>query len=217
MTEYLHATDIHGAYVKTEERKKLLAEIREHSLTHGDAPLAVPVVHIILMDSDGAIRLVKRGDKPENPYMWDKAVGGHVVSEETALTRVVFDANAKKEMQEEIGLTDVRIAGDMVGFKGWLAQGEMDLEQTTPLVLIDHERWLGGISKQKNGPPWLKRMNAATYMGVYDGPFRFMDGEAEDEMRIDKRSLLAAVRESPWQYCDGVRIVMERYYGLLRL
>ena len=112
MAELLHATDRQGKYVKTEERSVLFTEIRNYSRLHGDANLAVPVIHVILLTSDGKIRLVQRGDKQENPFMWDKAVGGHVVTADCSLPRSVFDDNARKETMEEIGIADITIAED---------------------------------------------------------------------------------------------------------
>ena len=215
--EYLHATDCGGRYVKTSERAALLAEIRAHSRLHGDAPMAVPVVHIILMNSAGDIRLVQRGDKQENPFMWDKAVGGHVVWDDQSLPREAFDANARKEMAEEIGVQDVVIAADSFLFRQHLVASTLDFQTQALIHLIDLDHWQGGISRVRQGEPWLKRHYVATYTGVFDGPFVFVDGESQAERTISKRELMMDVQEHPWLYADGVRIFMQRYYHILRV
>ncbi|MBF0161122.1 MAG: NUDIX domain-containing protein [Magnetococcales bacterium] len=215
-TELLHATDRQGRYVKTAERTALLAEICAHSRRHGDAPLAVPVVHILLMNSDGAIRLVQRGDKPENPFMWDKAVGGHVVWDDPALPRAAFDANARKEMAEEVGIQQVILAADAFQFRHHLRSGLLDYQSQALIHLIDVDPWQGSLSRTRQGEPWLKRHYVATYAGIFDGPFLFMDGEAQAERTLSKRDLMMDIQESPWLYADGVRIFMQRYYHLLR-
>ncbi|MBF0463215.1 MAG: hypothetical protein HQL87_17760 [Magnetococcales bacterium] len=215
--EYLHATDCGGRYVKTAERTALLAEIRDHSRRHGDAPMAVPVVHLILMNSTGAIRLVQRGDKPENPFMWDKAVGGHVVWADSTLPRAAFDANMRKEMTEEVGIQEVILAADAFQFRQHLLSGSLDFQTQALIHLIDLDPWQGGISRVRQGEPWLKRHHVATYVGVFDGPFVFMDGEAQAERTISKRELMMDIQEHPWLYADGVRIFMQRYYHLLRV
>ena len=215
--EHLHATDRNGRHVETSERTALLAEIRDHSRCHGDAPMAVPVVHVILMNSTGAIRLVQRGDKPENPFMWDKAVGGHVVWDDPALPREAFDANALKEMAEEVGIQDVTLATDSFQFRQYLLSGSLDFQAQALIHLIDLDPWQGGISRVRQGEPWLKRHYVATYAGVFDGPFVFVDGEAQAERTISKHELMMDVQEHPWLYADGVRIFMQRYYHLLRV
>ncbi|MBF0453459.1 MAG: NUDIX domain-containing protein [Magnetococcales bacterium] len=216
-TEYLHATDIFGKYVKTAERTALITEIRNYSRTNGDAPVAVPVVHVILMTSNGAIRLVQRGDKAENPFMWDKSVGGHVVTEDKTLSRKSFDDNAKKEMAEEIGVKKVLIAQDSLDFHHRVQSEDHDFSNQALLQLIDYDPWLGSICQVKEGAPWLKRANTATYLGIYDGKINFVDGEAIDHRSVERAELMGDLRENPWKYADGVRILMQRYYALLRV
>lgn len=216
MTEYLHATDCHGHYVKTEERIALLREIRDYSRYHGDAPLAVPVVHVILMTSQGQIRLVQRGEKPENPWMWDKAVGGHVVCEDTSLPRQAFDDNARKEMREEIGVNEVFIANDNFHYRRLLQTNSFDLEKVAVIRMIDYDPWQGAVSRVRDGAPWLKRHNVVVYAGLFDGQMRFVDGEARDHRLVNPHELMADILANPWHYADGARVFMQHYYHLLR-
>ncbi|MBF0447195.1 MAG: NUDIX domain-containing protein [Magnetococcales bacterium] len=213
--ELLHATDSQGRYVKTSERKELIREIRNYSQKNGEAPLAVPVVHLVLINSDGNLHLVQRGDKPENPFMWDKTVGGHVVTEERQLSRHSFDENVQKEMAEEIGVSQVVIAKDSLDFRQRLASNQHDLSQTAVIRLIDYDPWMGSVCRMKEGVSWLKRGNTAVYCGVYDGEIRFVDGEAVNHRLISKAQLQAELREQPWNYADGLRIFMQRYYAFL--
>ncbi|MBF0125689.1 MAG: NUDIX domain-containing protein [Magnetococcales bacterium] len=216
MSEWLHATDCHGAFVKTGERTALLAEMREHYHLHGEAPFAVPVVHVILLTSSGQIRLVQRGDKPENPFLWDKTVGGHVVSDHPHLTRQAFDDNARKEMAEEIGVENVTIATDDLHYHLLSRSKTLDLQTGALIRMIDHDPWQGAISRVRAGEPWLKRHNVVVYAGIFDGPMRFVDREALDHRLVDRHALMAELQESPWKYADGARIFMQRYYHLLR-
>ncbi len=214
--EYLHATNHHGGYVKTEERTALLTELRDHAMTHGEAPLAVPVVHIILQTLDRKIRMVQRGDKPENPYMWDKAVGGHVVSPNTQLKRQDFDDNARKEMHEEIGVEQVIIATDALHYHHLVQTKTEDLDKTAIIRMIDYDPWQGAISRTRDGKSWLKRHNVAVYAGLFEGEFHFLDGEAKDHRLIERQALMAEILATPWNYADGARIFIQKYYHLLR-
>lgn len=216
MSEWLHATDRHGRFVKTEERVALLAEIRAHARAHGDAHLAVPVVHIILLTSSGQIRMVQRGNRPENPFMWDKAVGGHVVTEDRALGRAAFDANAIKEMGEEVGIENVAIADDALHYHRLLQAEDHDPTTRAIIRMVDHDPWQGSFCRSREGEPWVKRHNVCVYIGVYDGAFVFADGEAINHNLITRADLMDDLLASPWKYADGVRIFMQRYYHLLR-
>ncbi|MBF0427334.1 MAG: NUDIX domain-containing protein [Magnetococcales bacterium] len=216
MSEWLHATDPNGNFVKIEERVALLKEIRDHSRLHGEAPLAVPVVHIILLTSDRQIRMVQRGNKPENPFLWDKAVGGHVVTSNPRLSQQDFDDNARKEMAEEIGLNEVIIAQDDWHYHQGIQSGTLDLQKCAIIRRIDYDPWQGSVSRVQNGEPWLKRHNVVVYAGVFDGPFQFIDGEALDHRLITRAELMDDLLTSPWKYADGARIFMQRYYHKLR-
>ncbi|MBF0163403.1 MAG: hypothetical protein HQL97_07920 [Magnetococcales bacterium] len=216
MSEWLHATDRHGRFVKTEERVALLAEIRAHARAHGDAHLAVPVVHIILLTSSGLIRMVQRGNRPENPFMWDKAVGGHVVTEDRQLGRAAFDANAIKEMREEVGIEEVVIADDALHYHRLLQAETHDPATRAIIRLVDYDPWQGSFCRSREGEPWVKRHNVCVYVGVYDGPFVFADGEAIDHNLIARADLMDDLLASPWKFADGARIFMQRYYHLLR-
>ncbi|MBF0621608.1 MAG: NUDIX domain-containing protein [Magnetococcales bacterium] len=216
MAERLHATNRHGHYVKTDARPKLFEEIRKYSRKHGDAHLALPVINVILMHSNGEIRLVKRGDRPENPFMWDKSVGGHVVTEDRSLSRAAFDENARKEMMEEVGVGHVTIADDDLHYHTLLKSDSHQPGQRALIRMIDHDPWHGSLVRVRNGEPWLKRSNVVVYAGVFDGPFQFLDGEAVDHRAMTLRALKDDVEENPWRYADGVRILMQRYFYLLK-
>ncbi|MBF0357340.1 MAG: NUDIX domain-containing protein [Magnetococcales bacterium] len=215
MAELLHATNPQGLYIKTEERSSLFREIREYSRTHGDANLAVPVIHVILLNSSGKIRMVQRGDKQENPFLWDKAVGGHVITDDRSLPRSAFDENAKKEIMEEVGIEHVVIADDDLHYHHLTQSSKLNLQKKAIIRMIDHDPWLGSKAMVKTGEPWLKRSNVVVYAGLYDGEFKFMDGEAVDQRSVDKDELLSDIDKNPSLYADGVRIFMQRYYHIL--
>ncbi|MEO5376674.1 MAG: hypothetical protein H7832_02640 [Magnetococcus sp. DMHC-6] len=216
MSELLHATDPLGTYIKTGPRSVLMQEIRHYARQHGEAPFALPVVHIILLTSTGLIRMVQRGNKPENPYLWDKAVGGHVVCEERSLPLTAFHTNAKKEMAEELNIHQVHIAKDPWEYHQKLYTHDINTQQQALIRMIDYDPWQGAICRVHQGEPWLKRHQVVVYVGVYDGPFHFADGEAVAEKSISRQHLMAEINESPWQYADGARVFMTKYYHLLR-
>ena len=71
---------------------------------HSGSKLLHPVVHLHLFDSSGRIYLQQRPLwKDIQPGKWDTAVGGHIDYGETV------DAALRREMQEELGLTDLSV------------------------------------------------------------------------------------------------------------
>ncbi len=215
-TELLHATDPLGRIVRTAGRVELLAEMRRYVEQYGDVPFAVPAVHVILMTSDGRMRLVKRGDKPENPHMWDKSVGGHVTADGPVLSRAVFDRSAQREMAEELAIDPVIIADDALDYRQRLGSGTVDLTREALIRLIDYDPWLLSLRTDRHGRVWHKRGNIAVYAGVYDGPFHFADGEAEDQQSLDASQLASALQKFPQHYTDDLRQIVARYGGLLQ-
>lgn len=214
--ERLHATDQAGHYVKTEARKPLLAEIKAHAQKNGDAHLAVPVVHLILLNSDGLIRLVKRGDKPENPYLWDKSVGGHVVCDNPNLPIKSFTESLIREMAEEVGIQSVEVASDRLIFERYKRSEQIDFNQTALVHLLDYDPWMGSVCRNKEGLSWVRRGNTAIYVGLFDGPFEFMDGEAIDHRLVSRDQLCQEVHDTPWLFADSMRILLRRYYHFLK-
>jgi isopentenyldiphosphate isomerase len=216
MEEPLHATDAQGQYLRTDKCLFLMAEMKAISRTDGDAPFAVFVVHGMLFISTGKFRLVQRANKPENPHMWDKTVGGHVVSTDPSLPRQAFDTAIRQELSEELGVEDVIIASDPFAFDRML-RAEPDLvEQRAVIRLIDYEPWMPSLRRVAGGEPWLKRHNVCVYAGIYDGPFQFVDGEAEDQMTMDREQLRMELADQPWRYTDDLRWLMARYFALFR-
>ncbi|MBF0284776.1 MAG: NUDIX domain-containing protein [Magnetococcales bacterium] len=216
--ERLFATDRFGRLVRIGERGELLREIRAHAELHGEVPYAVAAVHLMLLTPGGLLRLTRRGDKPENPFLWDKTVGGHVTAPPgaVALTREVFDDNLRRETAEEIGLESLIIAQDALHYREWLHSGTLDLTQTALVRLIDVDPWQASLRRDREGRVWLKRGHIAVYAGVCAAPFRFADGEVIDQREEDPALLRAALVEEPWRCTDDMRVMLERYFHLLK-
>ncbi|MBF0159419.1 MAG: hypothetical protein HQL58_07825 [Magnetococcales bacterium] len=215
--EILFATDASGRVIKSAERVTLLQEMRDYLEQHGDVPFAVPAVHVMLATRAGLLRLVQRGNKPENPFRWDKTVGGHVNSDDPSLPRSVFDLNACREIAEEIGVEQVVIAEDAIHYQRLLQSGTIDWQQQMLIRLIDHDPWQASLRYDRDGRTWLKRGHIAVYAGIYDGPLTFRDGEAQDSCEMAATELWQAIRTTPWLYTDDLRVMLERYYFLLQV
>ena len=73
-------------------------------LCHSNPVLIHRAVHVIVLDSEGRILLQKRSKNKEiQPGKWDTSVGGHLEMGEN------YPVAAKREMIEEIGLSNVKL------------------------------------------------------------------------------------------------------------
>ena len=88
--EYLEIVDDTGRVTGIAPRSRL----------HGNPSLIHRVVHVLVFHREGALLLQKRSlSKDVAPGMWDTSVGGHILPGEDAMSA------AKREMQEELGIT----------------------------------------------------------------------------------------------------------------
>jgi len=88
--ELLEITDNNGNVIRVAPRSEI----------HGNPSLMHRVVHVLVFNRKGELFLQKRSEtKDVAPGKWDTSVGGHVNPGEGLLQA------AKREMQEELGLT----------------------------------------------------------------------------------------------------------------
>jgi len=79
--------------------------LAKRSDIHRDPSLIHRVVHVLVFDNKGRLLLQKRSmNKDVAPGKWDTSVGGHVNPGEGILEA------AKREMKEELGVTDCALA-----------------------------------------------------------------------------------------------------------
>jgi ADP-ribose pyrophosphatase YjhB (NUDIX family) len=205
MTEFLDCFDAEGNFIKSADRKLLMQQMRQNSEEKGDCSFAVPCINLMLVDKNGDLYIVQRGDKTENPFLFDKTVGGHVNSGES------FDETLIRESLEEIGI-EITIAHPF-DFQNLLKS--TDLCEKAVARLIDFRIWLPSIRYVKEGKPWLKRVQLAAYMGRYDGVLRFVDGEALSLKKMSRASLALELQLRPNQYTHDLRWWFEQYPAFL--
>ena len=201
MTEFLDCFDAPGNFIQSGDRKLLMQQMRQESELEGDCSFAVPCINLMLVDKKGELYVVQRGDKSENPFLFDKTVGGHVSSGES------FEETLIRECREEIGV-DIIIA-DPFQFPSQLQS--TDLYKKAVVKLIDFKIWLASIRQVKGAKPWLKRVQLAAYMGRYDGDLHFVDGEALSLRKMSRQALGLALQSTPQQYTDDLRWWFEQY------
>ncbi len=201
MSEYLDAYDAKGKLLKTVERQALLKEMRNVAETQGDAPFAVACVNLMLINPKGELYIVQRANKAENPFLFDKTVGGHVSSGES------FDSTIIRETQEELGIKLELCSPLSYPYR----LQEVDLQQQAIAKLVDFQLWRPSIRQVAGGNSWIKRVQLAAYIGHYDGEVQFQDGEALSLQLMSKAKLWKALELNPEKYTSDLQWWVKNY------
>jgi isopentenyldiphosphate isomerase len=92
-------------YLEIVNEKGEVKGIAPRSRLHGNPSLIHRVMHVLVFNREGDILLQKRSlSKDVAPGMWDTSVGGHILPGEDGMTA------AKREMEEELGITACELA-----------------------------------------------------------------------------------------------------------
>jgi isopentenyldiphosphate isomerase len=206
MAELINGFDATGKVLKVEERSRLNLEIRAHAEMHGDAHVAVECIYLMLGNSAGQLYVVQRAEKPENPWLWDKTVGGAVAAGEAANHAML------REVTEELGITAILVEPEEYS----QSVAQVDLGQQAVVRQIAFDPWFRSERVAANGERWFKRHRVTVYAGRYDGPVRFADGEANDLKLLTLNELCTAMANEPDTFTWDLRVIIERYGAQLR-
>ncbi|MDP4146308.1 MAG: NUDIX domain-containing protein [Bacillota bacterium] len=199
--EFIDVYDKAGNRVSTCERGSITEEIKKYSLKYGEANYALPVVHLMLANTKGQLYIVKRGAKDENPFLFDKTVGGHVTAGES------FDESLKREALEEISV-DI-IISDIVNYP--YVKRDVDLNKQAVVRPIDFQFWSKSIRMTSKGDSFIKRDRVLTYFGVYDGGLNFGDGEAVGYINISINDLKEEFKRHSSEYTEDLKSIIDKY------
>lgn len=169
MTELLNAYRREGDIVKTVPKDELMAEIKKHSMTYGDAPYAIDAVWLMLVHPEKGLYIVQRDNKEENPNLFCKTVGGHIMHNESS------ESALERETSDEISV-GIKMAGSVEAFISLTR--ELNLNNVAIVRKLDYRPWVGTLRLCKNRTFWKKRSNAHIFLGSYSGDLMFNDGEA---------------------------------------
>lgn len=200
--EYIDYYDRDGKLLGTDVRNAVLARQEKQSRELGDTDISVNCVMLFLVNSDNQVYVCKRAhDKAENPNLWDKTLGGHVVSGDS------FDKTVKKELDEELSI-DAEILENTSDFSDKFT--EIDLTKKAIVSRVAKIQNYQSKRITREGDSWNKRMNVGLYVGVYNGEVVFKDGEVEDSKFIALDDLETEIQKNPEIYTnDLLRLIKE--------
>jgi len=169
MAEKLEIYDLNENLIEIKERTKFFDETRNEFEKTGKITKQVKRSLLFLMNSKGKIVLQRRNlSKSENPDLFDKTIGEHVEEGDSYNLTIIKECSEelgfpvsileKKDFNRALRKTDLRIIGI---FK------ELDYNSNFQSVRI-----------YKNGKMFIQPYMQTLYIGYYNGPLQFIDGES---------------------------------------
>lgn len=206
MSERLEIYNTTGDLVAVQDRKEYEREIEEEYASSGTITRKVRAIRLLLLTSQGRVYLQKRSKaKKANPGLLDKTVGGHVAAGHSYSMTVV------KECAEELGFPSTVL--DTSEFRKAVQVTDLTIIGIIQLIEILNDfvstRVLG------NGTTFKQPYITAMYVGYYDGPIRFVDGESCGIESFSMEELLAEIAEQPSRFTEDLIFMAERYRNLM--
>lgn len=206
MGERLEIFDMKGDLISIQERKEYENEIEKEYAETGTITRKVRAIRLLLMTSGGRVYLQKRSkSKKANPGLLDKSVGGHVAAGHSYLMTVV------KECAEELGFPSAVL--DASEFRKAVQVTDLHIIAVMHLIEIMDDfvstRVLGDGRTVKQ--PYITGM----YIGYYDGPIRFVDGESCGIESFSMQELKDEIAINPGQFTEDLLFMVNRYESQL--
>lgn len=202
MSERLEIFDEDGELIAIQERSEYEKEIEEEYATKGRISRRVRAIRLLLLTSHGRIYLQKRSKlKKANPGLLDKTVGGHVGAGHTYSMTVV------KECAEELGFPSTVL--DSSEFRK--AVQVTDLRIIGVIELIEIVDDFISTRVRRDGSTFRQPYITGMYVGYYDGPIRFVDGESCGIESFSMQELQSELAEHPNMFTEDVKFMVSKY------
>lgn len=206
MNELLDIYDLEGNFIGTQDRASFKDDALKECKATGVVSKKIKTTRLILMNTNGRIYLQKRSImKAENAGLYDKSIGGHVIAGQSMQFTII------KECAEELGFPAVVLAEkEFVD-----AMSSIDLKILGILKKIDHISQYNSTRVLKDGTMLIQPFITDIYLGYYDGPIRFADGESSGLETYDKLELDYQILKNPERYTEDLKFLVNRYSSFL--
>lgn len=206
MSEKLEVYNLDSELIETEDRKEFYDEIKSEFEKTGGITKKVKTVGIILMNSAGRIYLQKRSKlKEDNSGLHDKTVGGHVEAGDS------YNMTVVKECAEELGFPATV-----------MSSGEFDkavkniyLETIGVFKEVDKLETFESKRLMKNGSYFVQPNMASFFIGYYDGPIKFVDGESSGIEVFSLDELKEEIKTNPDKFTEDIKFMVQKYEKFL--
>jgi isopentenyldiphosphate isomerase len=207
MGEKIETFDLKGNFLGAVDREKFYSEIKREFEKNNKISRKIKSVRILLMNSKGRIYLQKRSKlKNENPGLYDKTVGGHVLLNHT------FDMTVVRECAEELGIP----ASILTEKEFEKALSTTDLGVVGVFKKMDNEENFMSVRVTINSKKFVQPYMTSFYIGYYDGAIRFIDGESTGIEVFSLKELQEEIKKNPGKFTEDIKFMIRKYGKFLR-
>ena len=202
MSEKLEVYDLDENLIEVKDRDEFYKEIKEEFKKTGKITKQIKRVLLLLMNSKGKIAIQRRdSSKKENSGLYDKTIGGHV--EEGAS----YEMTLIKECAEELGFpASVLDEGDFSR-----SSKKTDLKVVGILKEIDYNSNFESTRIAEDGKKFIQPYMQTVYIGYYDGPLQFIDGESSGIQLYTVVELENEIKNNPNYFTEDLKVLFEKY------
>jgi isopentenyldiphosphate isomerase len=200
--EKIQVFTLAGEFSGMQDKTEFYNQIRHEYAHSGKVTRQVHTVRIFLMNASGGIYLTKRSKlKKENSLLYDKTIGAHIRGIESAEYTVL------RESAEELGfpaavLNDTEFTTSL--FEADLRIVGVFKKVETINNFIAKYRYLDGTFSEF---PQITTI----FIGVFDGPVKFRDGETSGIEIYQPDELIEEFKKYPERYTHDLKTLIPRY------
>ncbi|NQZ84712.1 MAG: NUDIX domain-containing protein [Nanoarchaeales archaeon] len=165
-------------------------------------------IQLILLNSKGEIIVQLRNEsRVQNPGMFDKSVGGHVVDEDS------YEKTLYKECDEELGIIPIIFKGD----NEYKTNIQKNILKKVALVKeIGYQINVKSLRVLKNNKIIKVFYIQKIYLGYYDGNFKFNDNEVSLIKKYSLKNLKDCIKKTPELYTYDLKQLIKKYSILIK-
>ena len=205
--EQLEIYSLDSKLINIQNRKDFYNEIEEEYRSKGKITKKVKSIRVILLNSKGRIYLQKRSKiKKDNTGLYDKTVGGHVQEDDS------FEITAIRECIEELGFPTT-VLGEENFDK---AIKNTDLNIIGVFRKVDFLENFLSVRKMKTGKDFVQPLINTMYVGYYNGPVKFKDGESSGIETFSLKELEQEIKEKPEKFTEDIKFMIKKYRKYLK-
>jgi len=206
MSEKLEIYDLNSELIGIKDRKKFYTEIKNEFKETGKITKKVKRAGLLLMNAKGKIVLQKRNlSKNENPGLFDKTIGGHVEEGDS------YELTLIKECSEELGFpVSVLSKEDFLR-----AIKKTDLRIIGLFREVDYQSNFLSTRISQNNKKFIQPYMQTSYIGYYNGPMQFIDGESSGIEMFYLDELKKEIKDNPNKFTEDLKFMIKEYGKLL--
>lgn len=205
--EYIETFDREGNYLGDEDRETFYQQCKEEFKKTGKVSRQIKSIRLLLQNRDGSIYLQKRSKtKGQNAGLYDKTIGGHVYKGHS------FDITVTKECAEELGFPAAVLSEK--DFKK--AIKNTDISVVGLFREVGVENAYESLRVNNNGSIFIQPFLTAFYIGYFNGPIRFIDGECSGIEAFSIEELETELKTNPAKFTNDLRYMFDKYRKYLK-